>query len=138
MSEQAKWLFDNIFRPGVRIAFIYDDPKLKDQKKAYGLANCVQDNEFFRNLLLTHCQGSPASAEVRFIEKHSTFHKKVESCRLGAYFGGDTDLGNNVVLTYALDCDRSDDLQRFIDSLPPDESKGRESGVGPAGRERHS
>ena len=42
----------------------------------------------------------------------------------GVYFGGDTGLGNNFVLTYALDCDRSDDLKRFIDSLPPEESKG--------------
>jgi hypothetical protein len=122
-EQQAKWLFDNMLRPGIRIAFIYDDPKAKDQKKAYGLLDCVRDNDFFRKLLLAHCQGSPASAEVRFIEKHSTFHKRVDVCRLGSYFGGDTDLGNNVVLTYALDCDRSDDLQRFIDSLPPDESK---------------
>ena len=55
VEQQAKWLFDNIFRRGIRIAFIYDDPKLKDQKKAFGLAECVQDNEFFRKLLLAHC-----------------------------------------------------------------------------------
>lgn len=119
-QEQARWIWDNLLCIGQRLAFIWSHES--GVKKAYGLDAVLQDNEYFRGLVLAHVQGSPASATVRYIKKKTTFSKRVDVCKLGVYYGGDADI--DAVGNYALDCDVSNYLTKLKDGLPPEERVG--------------
>ena len=119
-QEQARWIWDNLLCMGQRLAFIWSHES--GVKKAYGLADALQDNDYFRGLILAHVQGSPASATVRYIKKNTTFSKSVTECKLGLYYGGDADIA--AVGNYALDCDVSYYLANLKDGLPPEERVG--------------
>ena len=127
LEELAQYLGSQILRPGQRLC-VLSSGKDGQGKTASPVAQCFDpDSPWCRNLIRRHVSGRPARIEHRNVEGNpdgtKTTIRTADVLALGAYYGGWNDIGNNLCLSFALDCDESDEVRAALKGLKTKEER---------------
>ena len=113
-ETKVAYMIRNLVCPGHAVASAVvklDENGDKSFPACNGLAEPLQNNSWFRNLLRRHLTGSPAKFKVWVCsnKKRPGFHRDVvrEDVCLGVYFGSMkvNGIGPGMVVNFAIDCD---------------------------------